>query len=185
MTEVYLGIGGNLGERLQNIRTAIELISERISVPKKISSVYMSEPWGFEHAKHFTNAVLMLITGKSANEIFKITTNIELEMKRVRSNSGYQGRTMDIDILFYGNRIIDTVTLTIPHPKIEERLFVLMPMAEISPNFVHPKLKKEMKNLLQNCKDNGKIRILDKKHTNGTRTIYANGFAGSTQGNGK
>lgn len=185
MHKVYLGIGGNLGDRLQNIRTAIELISDRIAVPEKTSSVYMSEPWGFEHAKHFTNAVVMLVTEKSVDDIFTITTAIELEMKRVRSKSGYQGRTMDIDILFYGNKIIDTETLTIPHPKVEGRLFVLMPIAEISPEFVHPILKKDMQKLLQDCTDSGKIRILNKKHTNGTRTIYAHGFAGSTQSDGK
>ncbi len=162
MNEVYLGIGGNLGDRLQNIRTAIELISDRIAIPKKTSSVYMSEPWGFEHAKHFTNAVVMLITDKSIDDIFKIITSIELEMKRVRSNSGYQGRTMDIDILFYDSNIIESDSLIIPHPKLQDRLFVLMPMCEIAGEFEHPIFRKNINTLLQDCKDTGKIRILNK-----------------------
>lgn len=162
MNEVYLGIGGNLGDRLQNIRIAINLISERIALPEKTSSVFMSEPWGFQHAKYFTNAVLKLKTTKSEDEIFKITTGIELEMKRVRSNSGYQGRTMDIDILFYGNKIIESKALTVPHPKIQERLFVLMPMAEIAGDFIHPVFNKTINELLETCPDTGNIRILTK-----------------------
>ncbi len=161
MNEVYLGIGGNLGNRLQNIRIAINLISERIALPEKTSSVFMSEPWGFQHAKYFTNAVVKLSTTKSEDEIFKITTGIELEMKRVRSNSGYQGRTMDIDILFYGNKIIESKALAVPHPKIQERLFVLMPMAEIAGDFIHPVFNKTINELLETCPDTGKIRILN------------------------
>jgi 2-amino-4-hydroxy-6-hydroxymethyldihydropteridine diphosphokinase len=162
MFEVYLGIGGNLGDRLKNIEQVLSLISERIAAPDKVSSVYMSEPWGFEHAKYFTNAVVMIKTNKTADEIFTITTAIELEMKRVRSNSGYQGRTMDIDILFYGGQIIENESLTVPHPKISERLFVLLPMCDIAPKFIHPQSKKEMQQLLLECADNGKIRKLSK-----------------------
>jgi 2-amino-4-hydroxy-6-hydroxymethyldihydropteridine diphosphokinase len=162
MNEVYLGIGGNLGNRLHNIEFAINLISERIAIPEKTSSVYMSEPWGFQHAKYFTNAVVMIRTSKSADEIFAITTGIELEMKRVRSKSGYQGRTMDIDILFYGSEIIETETLKIPHPKIQERLFVLLPMCEIAQSFIHPQLKKDMQQLKGDCEDTGRIRKLNK-----------------------
>jgi len=163
MNEVYLGIGGNLGDRLQNIRVAINLISERIAVPEQISSVYISEPWGFQHAKYFTNAVVMIKTNKSADEIFGITTGIELEMKRVRNSTGYEGRTMDIDILFWGNDILKTENLIIPHPKIQDRLFVIMPMAEISKEFIHPVLKKNMQQLLKSCNDTGKIRKLKNK----------------------
>lgn len=162
MIEVYLGIGGNLGDRLKNIEQVLNLISERISVPEKLSSVYVSEPWGFEHAKYFTNAVVMIKTNKTADEIFTITTAIELEMKRVRSNSGYQGRTMDIDILFYGEQIIENESLTVPHPKISERLFVLLPMCEIAPDFIHPEIGKDILQLLRECSDSGKIRKLNK-----------------------
>ncbi len=160
MFEVFLGIGGNLGDRFNNIKTAIELISRKIAVPEKISSVYISEPWGFKHKKYFTNAVLMLKTEMSADEVFNIITGIETEMKRQRTGTGYEGRTMDIDILFYGKEIIKTDNLTIPHPKIQERLFVLMPMSEIAKDFIHPIMKKNILELLKNCPDTGKIRIL-------------------------
>jgi len=160
MFEVYLGIGGNLGDRLKNISNAIGLISEKIAVPQKISSIYISEPWGFFHKKYFTNAVLMLRSNKSVEEIFKIIGDIEIEMKRQRNGTGYQGRTMDIDILFYGSKIIESETLTVPHPKIYQRLFVLLPMAEIAAQFEHPLLRKNIIELLHECDDKSKIRIL-------------------------
>lgn len=160
MNEIYLGIGGNLGDRLKNISTAIGLISKKVAVPQKISSIYLTEPWGFFHKKYFANAVLMLRSNKPAEEIFKIVSGIEIEMKRQRNGTGYQGRTMDIDILFYGSDIIATDTLIVPHPKVSERLFVLLPMAEIAAQFEHPLLKKNIMELLHECDDKCKIRIL-------------------------
>jgi len=160
MFEVYLGIGGNLGDRLKNISTAIELISQKIAVPKKISSIYISEPWGFYHKKYFANAVLMLNTEMSVDEVFNIITGIETKMKRQRTGACYEGRTMDIDILFYGKEIVKTDNLTIPHPKLHERLFVLMPMSEIAGDYIHPVMKKNIIELLKICPDTSKVRIL-------------------------
>jgi 2-amino-4-hydroxy-6-hydroxymethyldihydropteridine diphosphokinase len=160
MVEIYLGIGGNLGDRLKNISAAIELISQKIAVPKRISSVYLSEPWGFFHEKYFANAVVMVKSDKPVEEILNIIRDIEIEMKRQRNGVGYQGRTMDIDILFYGSEIIATETLTVPHPKITERLFVLLPMAEIAGEFEHPLMNKNILELLHECNDKCKIRIL-------------------------
>lgn len=162
MNKVYLGIGGNLGNRIKNIEETISLISRNIAVPIKVSSIYLSEPWGFEHAKYFTNAVLVLESDLCAEEIHKKTSRIERLMKRVRSNkSGYQGRTMDIDILFYGNSIIETKDLIIPHPRMENRFFVLLPLKEISENFIHPKSKLHINELIESCKDSGNIRKLN------------------------
>ncbi len=162
MIEVYLGIGGNLGNRLENIEKTIILISQKIATPSKVSSIYMSEPWGFEHAKHFTNAVLLIKTDLNPEDIFKRICEIESEMKRVRSTDGnYQGRTMDIDILFYGDQTINTPDLIIPHPRLADRFFVLLPVKEISEDFIHPKSKIHINDLLESCTDSGKIRKLN------------------------
>jgi len=157
---IYLGIGGNLGNRLENINSAINHITKDIVRPDKISSIYLSEPWGFEHAKYFTNAVIALKTDMLAKDILQIVLNIENKMKRIRTSSGYQGRTMDIDILYYGNKVIKTQNLEIPHPKIEDRLFVLLPIKEISPNFCSPISGKHINNLIIECKDKSKIKKL-------------------------
>ncbi|MDD4150329.1 MAG: 2-amino-4-hydroxy-6-hydroxymethyldihydropteridine diphosphokinase [Bacteroidales bacterium] len=160
METIYLGIGGNLGNRLENINSAINHITKDIVRPDKISSVYLSEPWGFEHAKYFTNVVIALKTDMLVKDILQIVLNIENKMKRIRTSSGYQGRTMDIDILYYGNKVIKTQNLEIPHPKIEDRLFVLLPIKEISPNFCSPVSGKHINNLIIECKDKSKIKKL-------------------------
>ena len=155
---VFLGIGGNLGDRLSNLRSAISLIGERIGTAEKVSSVYLSEPWGFQHAKYFTNIVAKVCTSLSADEVLTKAFEIETELKRTRSGKGYEGRTMDIDILFYNDEIINTERLVVPHPFICQRLFVLLPMQEIEPDFVHPLNGKTMHDLAKMCTDNGKIR---------------------------
>lgn len=155
---VFLGIGGNLGDRLANLRNAIELIGKRIGKVEKISSVYLSEPWGFKHAKYFTNIVAKVRTSLSADETLSAALQIEAELKRTRSGHGYEGRTMDIDILFFNNEIIHTENLIVPHPFICQRLFVLLPMQEIEPDYVHPQNKSTMSQLAQACTDDGKIK---------------------------
>ena len=160
---VFLGIGGNLGNRLANLRTAVKFIGERIGNVEKISSVYLSEPWGFKHAKYFTNIVAKVRTSLSADEVLTKAFEIETELKRTRSGNGYEGRTMDIDILFFNDEIICTERLKVPHPLICQRLFVLLPMQEIDPDFVHPQNGKTMQELTEICPDNGKIRKISSK----------------------
>ena len=158
LNRVFLGIGGNLGDRLGNLRCAVELIGKRIGRIEKVSSVYLSEPWGFKHAKYFTNIVAEVYTTYSADDVLTKAFEIESELKRTRSGNGYEGRTMDIDILFFNNEIINTERLVVPHPHFCMRLFVLLPMAEIEPNFVHPQNGKTMQELVEICTDNGKIK---------------------------
>ena len=163
LNRVFLGIGGNLGDRLGNLRSAVKLIGERIGNVEKISSVYLSEPWGFKHAKYFTNIVAELQTSLSADEVLTKAFEIEAELKRTRSGKGYEGRTMDIDILFYNDEVINTEKLVVPHPYICQRLFVLLPMQEIAPDFIHPQNGKTMQKLAEICPDNGKIRKISSK----------------------
>ncbi|MDD2634347.1 MAG: 2-amino-4-hydroxy-6-hydroxymethyldihydropteridine diphosphokinase [Bacteroidales bacterium] len=158
MESVYLGIGGNLGNRLENIRLAINLVTKNIAKPNIVSSIYLSEPWGFQHAKYFTNAVIRLYSDQKPKDILKTIQSIEIEMKRTRTSTGYQGRTMDIDILYYGNKQIKSENLEIPHPKIKDRLFVLLPLKEIAPNFLDPISGKHIDTLILECKDQSKIK---------------------------
>lgn len=160
---VFLGIGGNLGDRLANLRSAINLIGDRIGKLEKVSSVYLSEPWGFNHAKYFTNIVAKVRTALSADETLASALQIEAELKRTRSGNGYEGRTMDIDVLFFNDEIIRTKSLVVPHPLICQRLFVLLPMQEIEPDFVHPQTGKTILELAGICTDSGKIRKLTLK----------------------
>ena len=155
---VFLGIGGNLGDRIANLRSAVKLIGYRIGKIEKISSVYLSEPWGFKHAKYFTNIVVKVRTSLSAEETLTTALQIETELKRTRSGNGYEGRTMDIDILFFNDEIICNERLKVPHPLICQRLFVLLPMQEIEPDFIHPQNGKTICNLVEICTDNGKIK---------------------------
>jgi len=166
LNRVFLGIGGNLGDRLGNLRSAVDLIGERIGRIEKVSSVYLSEPWGFKHAKYFTNIVAEVYTTFSADEVLTKAFEIEAELKRTRLGNGYEGRTMDIDILFFNSEIINTERLMVPHPHICQRLFVLLPMQEIEPDFVHPQNGKTMKELTKICNDAGKIRRLGAKFSN-------------------
>ena len=160
---VFLGIGGNLGDRIANLQSAVKLIGDRIGKVEKISSVYLSEPWGFKHAKYFTNIVAKVRTPLSAEETLSTALQIEAELKRTRSGNGYEGRTMDIDILFFNDEIIKTENLIVPHPLICQRLFVLLPMQEIEPNFIHPQNGITMHKLVKICFDKGKIRKFSPK----------------------
>ncbi len=137
------------------------MISDRIAVPEKVSPIYLSEPWGFKHAKYFTNAVVKLTTDKNPEQILEIILSIESELKRVRSKSGYQGRTMDIDILYYGDKTIKSKVLEVPHPRIKNRLFVLLPLRDIDKNFIDPVNGKSITQMLEECSDKGKIKKLE------------------------
>ncbi|MCF0207080.1 MAG: 2-amino-4-hydroxy-6-hydroxymethyldihydropteridine diphosphokinase [Bacteroidales bacterium] len=160
MNSVFLGIGGNLGNRIENLRKAVEMIKMQIGESAKTSSVYLSEPWGFAHSKYFANIVMRVETCLSADEVLEKAMSIEAELKRTRSGKGYEGRTMDIDILFFNDEVINTENLIVPHPRINSRLFVLMPMAEIAPNFIHSTENKTVTDLLHACPDKSKIRKL-------------------------
>ncbi|MCK9255694.1 MAG: 2-amino-4-hydroxy-6-hydroxymethyldihydropteridine diphosphokinase [Bacteroidales bacterium] len=161
MNKLYLGIGGNLGNRIENIQKTLSLIAEKIGKIEKLSSIYLSEAWGFQHKKYFTNIVIKLNTEKSPEKTLKLISEIELKLKRIRNSQDYEGRTMDIDILFYNNEIIKTKDLIIPHPHIQDRLFVLLPLSEIEKDLLHPIFKKTSLEILKECEDKGQIRKLN------------------------
>ncbi len=161
MNNVYLGIGGNLGDRVKNIKETLNLIGKYIAQPEKISNFYISEPWGFYDSKYFLNAVVNVKTDLSAYKILKVIRKIEKKQHRKHSNNGYENRTADIDILFFNSEIIQMDNLSIPHPKIQDRLFVLLPLNDICPEFVHPQINLKISQLINICPDKSKIRKIN------------------------
>jgi len=143
---VYLGLGSNLGDRQANLDRALEFLSQRLRMGK-ISSIYDTEPLGDSDQPRFLNLVCQAFTHLEPAGLLALAKGIERKLGRV-SKSG-RPRTIDIDILLYGDQVIDTPALVIPHPKMTERAFVLIPLDEIAPDAVHPTSGKTVKELLK------------------------------------
>ncbi len=134
-TKVYLGLGSNMRNRQENLDKALDLLSQRLRVAK-VSSVYDTEPVGNVNQPRFLNQVCEAYTRLAPVELLALAKGIEMKMGRTgRSNDP---RPIDIDILFYGDQVIETPELVVPHPRLPERAFVLIPLAEIAPDLVHP-----------------------------------------------
>lgn len=140
MSIVYIGIGSNLGERRENCINAIKLLQDGGVTVIKRSSMIETEPWGVKDQPHFINMAIEAETSLSPQELLRCMKDIELSMGRVESVH-WGPRVIDLDILFYDDRIIDSADLKIPHPHLHERDFVLMPLMEIAPEKIHPVLK--------------------------------------------
>ena len=132
----YLGLGSNLGDREANLLMALELLSHRLKV-KKVSSVYQTDPLGDVNQPRFLNQVCEVETTLNPHELLLLAKGIEKKLGR-RAGRPNAPRPMDIDILFYDDKVINTPELTIPHPRLMERAFVLIPLAEIAPQLKHP-----------------------------------------------
>ncbi|MEA1994291.1 MAG: 2-amino-4-hydroxy-6-hydroxymethyldihydropteridine diphosphokinase [Euryarchaeota archaeon] len=140
MAEVFIGIGSNLGNREEHIARALHFLGKRCDIIKK-SSLYETAPVGYKDQRSFLNGVVKMETALRPEELLHFLQKIEKKLGRIKTIKNGP-RTIDLDILFYNDIIIDTEELTVPHPKLHKRLFVLEPFNEIEPEFVHPVLKK-------------------------------------------
>ncbi len=148
----FLLLGGNLGDRKSNLEKAALLIEKKIGIITAKSALYETKPWGKTDQPDFFNQVVVLETEQNPELILKSALTIEQEMGRVRIEK-WGARLIDIDLLYVGHQILNSKNLTLPHPGIAERRFVLEPLAELAPDFIHPALKKSHRQLLAECKD--------------------------------
>lgn len=156
----FLLLGANLGDRVATLSRAVQQISETVGTVVQQSHIYETAPWGVLKQPAFLNQVLAVDTQLEPDAILTQTQCIERELGRVRLEK-WGARMIDIDILYYNQRIVKTNHLTIPHPYLHQRRFTLVPLAEISPDFRHPVLGKTTTELLAECPDTGEVTIFN------------------------
>ena len=151
-----LSLGSNVGDRLNYLTLSKTAIQNYLGSILLSSNIYETEPWGIDNQDSYLNQVVAVQTSKTPNDLLDNIHLIERELGRIR-RVHYGPRTIDIDILYYGERIIDIENLKIPHPHIQKRRFILVPLSEILPQIQHPLLKKTNQELLDMVKDEGKV----------------------------
>ncbi len=156
MPSAYLCLGSNLGAREKNLTWALSLLSQEVNL-EKVSSIYETEPVGYKEQPLFLNLVCRITTNLNPGGLLRLAKTIESKMGRIPSFPN-SPRPIDIDILFYDNKIIKTKDLTIPHPRLAGRAFVLVPLAEIAPELVHPEMGKSITELASNIKGYSEVR---------------------------
>ena len=155
--KAYIAAGSNLGDRKSNLEFALTALEE-LNAVSKVSSYFETEPVGFADQPWFLNIVIDLETRLTPHELLAVCRKVEIACGRARTFPNAP-RSLDLDILLYGNRIINEKTLIIPHPRLHHRRFVLEPLAEIAPEAMHPLLKRPIWELLEACEDSSEVRI--------------------------
>jgi len=162
MTKVFLGLGSNIGDRKKYLEQAIvEIKKLRDTKLIQYSSIFETEPWGYAEQDAYFNAVIEIETDIHFSELIKEVKEIEVKLGRDKTDK-WKSRKIDIDILFYGNLVYEEDHLQIPHKQISERNFVLVPMNEIAPDFLHPALKKKISELTAATTDKLKVSLHSK-----------------------
>jgi 2-amino-4-hydroxy-6-hydroxymethyldihydropteridine diphosphokinase len=161
MSKVFLGLGSDLGNREANLLSAIGAVESRVGAINSVSPVYETEPFGFKGDADFLNMVISVETILSPQETLRRVLAIESEMGRKRAESRNISRIIDIDILLYDDDVINDRSLNVPHPRMHERRFVLVPMNDIAPDLKHPVLGKTISELLADCIDKSRIRLFN------------------------
>lgn len=161
MYKVFIGLGGNIENKVENFKRVHQLISKKIGEILLKSSIYETPPWGF-HSEHvFWNQVVCIETILEPLELLWRIKEIEESFGLKSREERYTNREMDLDILYFEDNFFEDNDLVVPHPKIHERKFVLVPLVEIAPDFKHPLLRMSNLTLLENCKDKSIIRKVD------------------------
>jgi deoxyguanosine kinase len=179
MNVAFLGLGGNLGNRLENLNKTIKILQEECGDMLKASSVYETDPWGSDSKKKYLNQVIKIRTSLSATELIGKTLGIEKKLGRKRDGKQYHDRKTDIDILFFNNEVVNLDHIKIPHPRLHLRRFVLIPLNEIEPALKHPVLKKTVKELIKDCTDDLIVTPYMKTKNNTLHYICVEGNIGS------
>ncbi len=162
MPVTYLILGSNMGDRNKNMETALKLLQQDAGIITRQSSLYETEPWGFESNTSFLNQVIQMKTQLGPEMLIKKVLEIEKQTGRTRNaKNSYESREIDIDILFYENIIIQTDSLVIPHPRMQQRMFVMVPLAELIPDFIHPVLHTSIRELKDACTDTSWVRKMN------------------------
>lgn len=156
--KAYILLGGNIGDVRYYFQKSIESISASSTIIKK-SSIVQSKAWGFESDDLFLNQVIEIDTNLPAEELLNSLHLIEKDLGRKRISNEYSSRTIDLDILYYGEAIMNNNELIIPHPRLHLRRFTLVPLAEIAPNYIHPTLLLSNQQLLEICQDNAIVQL--------------------------
>ncbi len=156
MNTAFLCLGGNLGNREENLKSAINSLGKKVGTITKVSSIYETASWGNTDQPAYLNQVLEINTELSSKELLAVCLEVEKELGRTR-NIKWENRLIDIDILFFNTEIIDLPELKIPHPLLHQRAFVLKPLNEIASEYLHPILKQSVKQLFENCNDQLKV----------------------------
>jgi deoxyguanosine kinase len=157
MGKAFLGLGSNMGNKQGNLNKALILIEESIGRIIASSSVYNTEPWGFKSKEIFLNMVICVESSLTPSGLLGRILMIESRLGRLRNDQQFVSRIIDIDILLYDNLVMNAESLIIPHPRMTERRFVLVPLCEIAPEVIHPLFNKTILSLLEECKDSSRV----------------------------
>nr|WP_321358364.1 2-amino-4-hydroxy-6-hydroxymethyldihydropteridine diphosphokinase [uncultured Draconibacterium sp.] len=161
MNKVFLGIGGNIGDKHKNFIHVLELVEIKLGKIIQKSSVYETPPWGFHCEDVFWNQILVIETKLEAEELLWRIHEIEADFGRKRGNERYSSREMDIDILYFNDDFLESPDLIVPHPRIHERRFVLVPLVEIAPEMKHPLRRLTSIEMLESCLDKSVIKKVE------------------------